>query len=133
MFGVEPELAGDTAESFKTGKIVTWPSGVDQPDDCRWAADAECGREELRAYPEVCGWDHHGNGGGDKGGDAGDCGDGKAGSGAERGGDDGGVAVSCGSCRRIRKAVAIVSGGNVDPRMLAESADGDGLKFVYPI
>ena len=24
MFGVEPELAGDTAESFRTGKIVTW-------------------------------------------------------------------------------------------------------------
>jgi threonine dehydratase len=24
VFGVEPELAGDTAESFKTGKIVTW-------------------------------------------------------------------------------------------------------------
>jgi threonine dehydratase len=25
VFGVEPELAGDTAESFRTGKIVTWP------------------------------------------------------------------------------------------------------------
>jgi threonine dehydratase len=24
VFGVEPELAGDTAESFRTGKIVTW-------------------------------------------------------------------------------------------------------------
>jgi threonine dehydratase len=24
VFGVEPELAGDTAESFKSGKIVTW-------------------------------------------------------------------------------------------------------------
>lgn len=24
MIGVEPELAGDTAESFRTGKIVTW-------------------------------------------------------------------------------------------------------------
>jgi threonine dehydratase len=24
IFGVEPELAGDTAESFRTGKIVTW-------------------------------------------------------------------------------------------------------------
>jgi threonine dehydratase len=24
VFGVEPELAGDTAESFRSGKIVTW-------------------------------------------------------------------------------------------------------------
>jgi threonine dehydratase len=24
VFGIEPELAGDTAESFKSGKIVTW-------------------------------------------------------------------------------------------------------------
>ena len=26
VFGVEPELAGDTAESFRTGTIVTWPA-----------------------------------------------------------------------------------------------------------
>lgn len=26
VFGVEPELAGDTAESFRDGKIVTWPA-----------------------------------------------------------------------------------------------------------
>ncbi|HEV2322621.1 MAG TPA: threonine/serine dehydratase [Terracidiphilus sp.] len=26
VFGVEPELAGDTAESYRTGKIVTWPA-----------------------------------------------------------------------------------------------------------
>jgi threonine dehydratase len=26
VFGVEPELAGDTAESFRTGKIATWPA-----------------------------------------------------------------------------------------------------------
>jgi threonine dehydratase len=26
VFGVEPELAGDTAESFRTGNIVTWPA-----------------------------------------------------------------------------------------------------------
>lgn len=26
VFGAEPELAGDTAESFRTGKIVTWPA-----------------------------------------------------------------------------------------------------------
>lgn len=26
VFGVEPELAGDTAESFRSGRIVTWPA-----------------------------------------------------------------------------------------------------------
>jgi threonine dehydratase len=26
VFGVEPELAGDAAESFRTGEIVTWPA-----------------------------------------------------------------------------------------------------------
>jgi len=26
VFGVEPELAGDAAESFRTGKITTWPA-----------------------------------------------------------------------------------------------------------
>jgi len=26
VFGVEPELAGDTAESFRTGKIIEWPA-----------------------------------------------------------------------------------------------------------
>ena len=26
VYGVEPELAGDTAESFRTGSIVTWPA-----------------------------------------------------------------------------------------------------------
>ncbi len=26
VFGIEPELAGDTAESFKSGQIVTWPA-----------------------------------------------------------------------------------------------------------
>jgi threonine dehydratase len=26
VYGIEPELAGDTAESFRTGRIVTWPA-----------------------------------------------------------------------------------------------------------
>ncbi len=26
VYGVEPELAGDTAESFRTGSVVTWPA-----------------------------------------------------------------------------------------------------------
>ena len=28
VFGIEPELAGDTAESFRTGKIVTWDAAL---------------------------------------------------------------------------------------------------------
>lgn len=28
VFGVEPELAGDTAESFRSGKIVEWPAAM---------------------------------------------------------------------------------------------------------
>lgn len=28
VFGVEPELAADTAESFRTGKVVTWPAEI---------------------------------------------------------------------------------------------------------
>jgi threonine dehydratase len=35
VFGIEPELAGDTAESFRTGKIVTWPAEL----TCRTIAD----------------------------------------------------------------------------------------------
>jgi threonine dehydratase len=35
VIGVEPELAGDTAESFRTGKIVTWPAEL----TCRTIAD----------------------------------------------------------------------------------------------
>jgi threonine dehydratase len=35
VIGVEPELAGDAAESFRTGKIVTWPAEL----TCRTIAD----------------------------------------------------------------------------------------------
>lgn len=34
VFGVEPELAGDTAESFRTGKIVTWPAEMTSRTIC---------------------------------------------------------------------------------------------------
>jgi threonine dehydratase len=34
VFGVEPELAGDTAESFRTGKIVTWPAELTSRTIC---------------------------------------------------------------------------------------------------
>jgi len=35
VFGVEPELAGDTAESFRSGRIVAWPAEL----VCRTMAD----------------------------------------------------------------------------------------------
>src|ERR1035437_9047971 len=31
VFGVEPELAGDTAESFRTGRVVVWPAELTSP------------------------------------------------------------------------------------------------------
>lgn len=34
VFGIEPELAGDTAESFRTGKIVTWPAEMTSRTIC---------------------------------------------------------------------------------------------------
>lgn len=35
VFGIEPELAGDTAESFSAGRIVTWPAEL----TCRTICD----------------------------------------------------------------------------------------------
>lgn len=34
VFGVEPELAGDATESFRTGKIVTWPAELTSRTIC---------------------------------------------------------------------------------------------------
>jgi threonine dehydratase len=34
VFGIEPELAGDTAESFRTGAIVTWPAELTSRTIC---------------------------------------------------------------------------------------------------
>lgn len=34
VFGIEPELAGDTAESFRTGRIVTWPAELTSRTIC---------------------------------------------------------------------------------------------------
>ena len=54
VFGVEPELAGDTAESFRTGKIVTWPAELDQPDHRRWPANPKRRGAEFRAHSSFC-------------------------------------------------------------------------------
>ena len=120
VFGVEPELAADTAESFRTGKIVTWPAELTSrtiADGLRTQSVGERNFAHIQAYvdgiitvteaeiraamraivatarlvPEP--------------------------SGAVT------TAALLFHAARLppyRKAVAIVSGGNVDPAMLAE-------------
>jgi len=34
VYGIEPELAGDSAESFRTGKLVTWPAELTSRTIC---------------------------------------------------------------------------------------------------
>ncbi len=53
VFGVEPELAGDTAESFRTGHIVTWPAELTSrtiADGLRTQSVGERNFAHLRAY-----------------------------------------------------------------------------------
>jgi threonine dehydratase len=80
VFGVEPELAGDTAESFRTGKIVTWGAELTS----RTIADG-LRTQSVGERNSVAALLFHG---------------------AE--------------LPDYRKAAAIVSGGNVDPVLLAE-------------
>ena len=120
VFGVEPELAGDTAESFRTGKIVTWPAEMTSrtiADGLRTQSVGERNFAHIQAYvdgiitvteaeiraamraivatarlvPEP--------------------------SGAVT---TAALLFHAAELPPYRKAVAIVSGGNVDPKMLAE-------------
>jgi threonine dehydratase len=53
VFGVEPELAGDTAESFRTGSIVTWPAELTSrtiADGLRTQSVGERNFAHLRAF-----------------------------------------------------------------------------------
>ena len=53
VFGIEPELAGDTAESFRTGKIVTWPAELTSrtiADGLRTQSIGPLNFEHIRAY-----------------------------------------------------------------------------------
>jgi threonine dehydratase len=53
VFGIEPELAGDTAESFRTGRIVTWPAELTSrtiADGLRTQSVGERNFAHLRAY-----------------------------------------------------------------------------------
>jgi threonine dehydratase len=53
VFGIEPELAGDTAESFRTGKIVTWPAELTSrtiADGLRTQSVGERNFAHIRAF-----------------------------------------------------------------------------------
>ena len=120
VFGIEPELAGDTAESFRTGKIVTWPAELTSrtiADGLRTQSVGVRNFAHIRAYvdgiitvteaeiraamraivatarlvPEP--------------------------SGAVT---TAALLFHAAELPPFRKAVALVSGGNVDPKMLAE-------------
>jgi threonine dehydratase len=111
VFGIEPELAGDTAESFRTGSIVTWGAeltsrtiadglrtqSVAFVDGVITVTEAEI-RAAMRAIvattrlvPEP--------------------------SGAVT---TAALLFHAGELPEYKKAVAVVSGGNVDPALLAE-------------
>jgi threonine dehydratase len=55
VFGVEPELAGDTAESFRSGSIVTWPAELTSrtiADGLRTQSVGERNFAHIRAFVE---------------------------------------------------------------------------------
>ncbi len=55
VIGVEPELAGDTAESFRTGKIVEWPAELTSrtiADGLRTQSVGVRNFEHIRAFVE---------------------------------------------------------------------------------
>jgi threonine dehydratase len=120
VFGIEPELAGDTAESFRTGEIVTWPAEATSrtiADGLRTQSVGVCNFAHIQAFV-----------------------DGiitvteaeiraamRAIVAATRLVPEPSGAVSTAALLfhgdqlpAYRKAVAVVSGGNVDPVMLAE-------------
>ncbi len=53
VFGIEPELAADTAESFRTGKIVTWPAELTSRTTGRRPAHAKRRRAQLRSHSSL--------------------------------------------------------------------------------
>ncbi len=126
VFGIEPELAGDTAESFRAGRIVSWPAEMTSRtiadglrtqsvgvrnfahiqafvDGIVTVTEAEI-RAAMRAIVSATRLV------------------------AE---PSGAVATAAllfhaEQLPSYRKAVAVVSGGNVDPAMLAEVLEGRG-------
>jgi threonine dehydratase len=100
VFGVEPELAGDTAESFRTGSIVTWPAEFTSrtlADGLRTVTEAEI-RAAMRAIVSVTRLVPE---------------------------PSGAVAAAAllfhaSELPPYTTAVAVVSGGNVDPALLAQ-------------
>ncbi|HEX3438606.1 MAG TPA: threonine/serine dehydratase [Pseudacidobacterium sp.] len=53
VFGIEPELAGDAAESFRAGKLISWPAEMTvrtMADGLRTQSLGELNFEHVRAY-----------------------------------------------------------------------------------
>src|SRR5208282_5055965 len=53
VFGIEPELAGDTAESFRAGMIVAWPAELTSrtiADGLRTQSVGERNFAHIQAY-----------------------------------------------------------------------------------
>ena len=53
VYGIEPELAGDTAESFRSGRIVTWPAELTSrtmADGLRTQSVGERNFAHIRAF-----------------------------------------------------------------------------------
>jgi threonine dehydratase len=120
VFGVEPELAGDTAESFRAGRIVTWAAELTSrtiADGLRTQSVGERNFAHIQAFVDgiitVTEGEIHSAM--------------RAIVAATRLVPEPSGAVSTAALLfhaaelpEYKKAVAIVSGGNVDPRMLAE-------------
>ncbi len=127
VFGVEPELAGDAAESYRTGRLTTWPAELTSRtiadglrtqsvgvrnfahirafvDGIVTVTEAEI-RAAMRAIVAV----------------------------ARLVPEPSGAVTTAallfhaGELPEYRRAVAVVSGGNVDPKLLAEVLTEDGV------
>ncbi len=59
VFGVEPELAGDTAASFRTGSIVEWPAELTSRTIADGLRTQSVGVRNFAPHPALRGRDHH--------------------------------------------------------------------------
>jgi threonine dehydratase len=95
VWGCEPELAGDSAESFKAKMLVEWPAEKTTRTICDGLRTQSLG-DEFPTYSSLRGWNSHGERGRDS-----DCGEGdpsgdEVGGGAVGRGHAGGCSISCG-------------------------------------
>ena len=104
VFGVEPELAGDTAESFRTGSIVTWPAELASRTIADGLRTQSVGVAQLRPHPGLCGRHHHRHRGGDSRRHARHCRRHAPGSRAQRSRGHSGPALPCSPVARLRQS-----------------------------